>query len=200
MWLRKKYQIPSESKVLLFVGRLGKEKNIDFLLDMHEVIIKSNYNAVLVIVGDGPYKQELKNKVYHKGLGNKVIFTGLLSKFDTIKCYAGADLFVFASVTETQGLVIGEAKAAGLPVIAVDAFGVSDMIVHGEDGYLSPLDLGRFISYVKEVLSNKELYSKMKQSAVKNAQKMSSHNCAQKLLDVYRLVFSECNSVRKISV
>lgn len=185
MWLREKYSISHHTKVLLFVGRLGQEKNIDFILESYQQLIVSNPDTVLVLVGSGSEEDRLKEKVIQLGLTKKVIFTGRLSKEDTMKSYAGADIFVFASVTETQGLVITEAKAAGLPVVAVDAFGVSEMVRDNEDGYLCPLNLEFFTSRIKTLLNNSHLRKKMGQKAMINAEELSSWNCTTKLANIY---------------
>ncbi len=187
-WLRSRYNIPLDKKILLFVGRLGKEKNISFLLDCYLEIFKQYQDTVLVLVGSGPDEESLKEKVKEYRLQNNVIFTGTLSKTDTINAYSGADIFVFASVTETQGLVMAEAKTAGLPVIAVDAFGAKEMVVDGEDGYLCPLDINIFSKTVLKLITDTNLCRQMGQKAVQNAKKLSAQSCTLKLLDVYENV------------
>lgn len=184
-WLRAKYNISPNTKILLFVGRLGQEKNIPFILDSFQQIVQSNPDTVLVLVGSGSEEENLATKVTQLHLTDKVIFTGRLSKEDTIKSYAGADVFVFASVTETQGLVIAEAKAAGLPVVAVDAFGVSEMVKHSEDGYLLPLDLEQYTDCIKRVLDNDQHREFLSKKAIINAEELSSKNCTLKLTQVY---------------
>ncbi|MEG6615601.1 glycosyltransferase family 4 protein [Peptococcaceae bacterium 1198_IL3148] len=184
-WLRNKYNIPADYKVLLFVGRLGLEKNINFILKSYQEVVQYYPQTVLVIVGSGPEEENLKTIVNQSGLNNKVIFTGKLSKEDTVKCYAGSNIFVFASVTETQGLVLAEAKAAGLPVVAVDAFGVSEMVTNGKDGYLCPLDVNIFTNSLKSILSNGPLCQVMAEHALKNAEQLSAKQCAKRLERVY---------------
>ncbi|WP_031514659.1 glycosyltransferase family 4 protein [Desulfofalx alkaliphila] len=185
-WLRNKYGIPHNKKVLIFVGRLGQEKNIDFLFEAYKKIWRTHPDTRLLIVGGGPEEERLKAAVQQSDFGDNIIFTGNLSKEDVIKSYVDADIFVFASVTETQGLVIAEAKAAGLPVVAVDAFGVSEMVVNGEDGYLCPLDKDLFANSVNKLLENSQLRHIMGQKAMENAELLSSRNCALKLVSVYK--------------
>lgn len=184
-WLRAKYNIRPETKILLFVGRLGQEKNIDFILDSFHQVNQAISDIVLVLVGSGSEEDNLLAKTKGLNLTNKVIFTGVLSKKDTTKCYAGADIFVFASVTETQGLVIAEAKAAGLPVVAVDAYGVSEMVRHGEDGYLLPLDLEQYTNCIKKLLLDDMHRETLGKQAVINAEELSAKNCTRKLIQVY---------------
>jgi glycosyltransferase involved in cell wall biosynthesis len=184
-WLRNKYNIPSAVKILLFVGRLGQEKNIDFILKTYNSIVQDNSQTMLVIVGSGPEEEQLKSIVNLSGLNDKVIFTGKLTKEETVQCYAGSDIFVFASVTETQGLVLAEAKAAGLPIVAVDAFGASEMVSHGEDGYCCPLDIDLFTHCVQKVLNCDQLRQTLGAKALKNAEELSSKTCTNKLVQVY---------------
>ena len=102
-WLRQQYQIPAEKKILLHLGRLGKEKNIGFLLQAYQRIRAAEPETVLVIVGDGPDRESLEAQAQEMGLSPAVIFTGTMPREQVVNCYAGADLFVFASTTETQG-------------------------------------------------------------------------------------------------
>ncbi|MTI79609.1 MAG: glycosyltransferase family 4 protein [Firmicutes bacterium] len=191
-WLSNKYNISKDKKIMLFVGRIGQEKNIEFLLNSFIKTNQADQDTVLVLVGSGPEEEKIRQKVKIYNLQQNVIFTGTLPKPEVVKAYAGADLFVFASVTETQGLVIAEAKAAGLPVVAVDAYGVSEMVENGEDGFLCPLDINVFSNAVLKILNDSNLRDLMGQNALENAEKLSSRNCARKLLSVYeRLIYSD---------
>ncbi len=186
MWLQKQYKIKPEDKVLLFVGRLGKEKNINFLMESFKVLENRMGNTVLVIVGGGPEEEELRDKAVKLDIEKKVIFTGTLSPENVIKCYASASLFVFPSVTETQGIVIAEAKAAGLPVVAIKAYGVSEMVEDGVDGYLTELNQEQFASKVHMLLINDNLIEEMSRRARHNAERLSSTNCTARLIDSYQ--------------
>lgn len=200
-WLRQQLKIESDKKILLCVGRLGKEKNLEWLLECTAIIEKEFPNIHLVIVGGGPEEKNLKEKAGELGIDKKVTFTGVLPKEKVINCYKGSDLFVFASVTETQGLVIGEAKAAGLPVVAVKAYGVSEMVEHGKDGFLTKLCQEEFASRVLLMLRNDGLRKQMAETAIINANKISARNCALKLLDCYvNLIQRKNNPSRNISI
>lgn len=185
-WLEKNYGIKPEEKVLLFVGRLGSEKNVDFLLRAFHTIQKSYPACRLVMVGKGPLEKQLKKMCIDLGIESKVVFTGVLPRNKIVHCYASSDLFVFPSVTETQGLVIGEAKAAGLPVVAIRAFGPAEMVEHGEDGFLTDPSPPSFITSILELLEDGGLYTKMSRQAYQNVQKISSAYCAEKMLELYR--------------
>ncbi len=118
--LRERFGFPANSKILLYVGRVCKEKNVEALLKMMREITETRNDVFLLIVGPGEISS-FKKQVGEMKIANKVIFTGPLSKQETQKIYGGCDIFVFASKTETQGLVIGEAMMAEIPVVALDS-------------------------------------------------------------------------------
>jgi len=185
MWLRHKYNVSPEEKVLLFVGRLGQEKNIGFLMDSYKLVNKEIKNSTLVLVGGGPEKDELITKASKLGIDRKVIFTDTLSPEEVVHCYSGSDLFVFSSLTETQGIVITEAKAAGLPVVAVSAYGIAEMIENGVDGFLTGQEPVHFAEKICYLLENAEAREEMSRAAKFNAEKLSSEKCTEELLDCY---------------
>ncbi|WP_439328931.1 glycosyltransferase family 4 protein [Desulfofundulus thermosubterraneus] len=184
-WLRREHGIKPEEKILLFVGRLGQEKNIGFLLSAFAELSRGNSNLKLVLVGGGPEEVNLKRQAAQLGIGQQVIFTGTLNRTEVINCYQGADLFVFASKTETQGLVLAEAKAAGLPVVAVKAFGTSEMVRDGEDGFLTPENKDLFVAKIKELITDDDLRQKIAVRAKNNAQLLSSRQSALNLVAEY---------------
>ncbi|GAB6273178.1 MAG: glycosyltransferase family 4 protein [Peptococcaceae bacterium] len=193
-WLRKSYDLGAEEKVLLFVGRLGQEKNLPFLLHAYKEVQEEFPVTRLVLVGGGPEEKNLKYLAKQLGITSKLIFTGALPKEKVIECYYAADLFVFASVTETQGLVLPEAKAAGLPIIALSAYGVKEMVADGEDGFLITPKLNKeketiaeFAAKIKLVLGQDELRKLLCKQAKINAAQYSIHNCALSLEEGYKL-------------
>ena len=191
-WLRSRYNINPGEKILLCVGRLGKEKNMKFIIQCFAGVNKEFPDTILVMVGKGPQEQELKAMARELGIGEKVIFTGLIPKEDVIKCYRDSDLFVFASVSETQGLVVPEAKSAGLPVIAVKANGVSEMVQDGVDGFLTDGSKEAFVDKIALLLKNDDLRHRMSAKARENSKVLSSKNYAYKVLKTYsELVHNE---------
>lgn len=185
LWLQKNYGVRPGERALMFVGRLGKEKNVAFLLKSFQMVQSVVPRLKLVLVGKGPQEGQLREICRQLGIAEKVIFTGVLPRQKIVHCYASADLFVFPSVTETQGLVIGEAKAVGLPVVAIRAFGPAEMVRHGEDGFLTELSLDAFSERIIELLHNRSLYEKMKRKALENASLLSSAYCAERMLESY---------------
>ncbi|MCJ7825016.1 MAG: glycosyltransferase [Anaerolineales bacterium] len=118
-------------EVLLFVGRLASEKGLDMLIQAFAIIHKSRPNVRLLLLGKGPHEDVLRANLRKSKLGKFVIFAGAVPHEQVPDYYAAADLFVFPSKTETQGLVIIEAMAAGLPVVAVRAPGAVDILADG---------------------------------------------------------------------
>jgi 1,2-diacylglycerol 3-alpha-glucosyltransferase len=118
-------------------------------------------------------------------LEDRVVFLGYLSGEDWRDCYASADLFTFASVTETQGLVVTEAMAAGLPVVAVGRMGVKNVMSEQKGGILTEPDEAEFGEAVRRMLTNKELYATKKAETLPEAERWSSTSMALKMLEAY---------------
>lgn len=195
-WLHQQYNISPEDKVLLFVGRLGQEKNIPFLLESFKTVKSKVNNAVLVIAGGGPEEEELKNMAVELDLEKSVIFTGTMTPEEVINCYAGSNLFVFSSVSETQGIVIAEAKAAGLPAVVISAYGASEMVEDGIDGYLTDLNPDHFADKIIYLLNNDLIRSEMGAMAKENAKRFDSVNCTATLLESYKSLIENYNSIK----
>jgi glycosyltransferase involved in cell wall biosynthesis len=155
---RLKYGIPVDRPVALFVGRVAYEKNIGFLLHMMVELKKRQPDALLVIAGEGPAEHSLKAKTNALGLQGQVQFIGYLDR-DTNElnaCYRAADVFVFASTTETQGLVLLEAMAQAIPVVAIAELGTKSILVEGEGAFIAPEDAQLFAERVYELFANNE--------------------------------------------
>jgi glycosyltransferase involved in cell wall biosynthesis len=190
-WLRRELQIDPAEKILLFVGRLTKEKNVELLIRAFAQIQKDHSQTRLVLVAGGPEAEHLKDLVESLGLNERVIFMGTQTGQALVNCYHGADCFVFPSVTETQGLVILEAMAAGLPVVAVKAFGVADMISSGQDGVLTGSSLEEFASGISWLLENESQWGAMSELARAKASQLSSAQMALKLEAAYLKVLEQ---------
>ncbi len=190
-WLRAQYGIDRETKILLHLGRLGKEKNIGFLLKSFCEVKKNELKTCLIIVGDGMERNALQEEAKKLGIGEYVIFTGPLSRRNVVDSYAGADLFIFASTTETQGIVLGEAKAAGLPAVAVKALGAAEMVKDGVDGFLTPLCLETFTARVIQLLGDETLRKTMSQNALVESDNISATAMAKRLADTYEEIARE---------
>ena len=115
------------------MGRVSKEKNLEFLSDAFQEITDSGFESNLIIVGDGPYKNEMEQELK----GYPAVFTGFLSGEELCTAYASADVFVFPSATDTFGNVVLEAQASGLPVIVSDEGGPKELMKDGITGIVA---------------------------------------------------------------
>ncbi|SJZ59159.1 glycosyltransferase [Selenihalanaerobacter shriftii] len=177
--------------ILLFVSRLSAEKNIDFLLKSLEPVLNSKEKLKLLIVGDGPEKENLIELSVELGVKNQVEFLGKKNREELIKLYKLSDIFVFSSLSETQGMVITEALAGKTPVVALNGTGVKDIIIDGKDGYLlAPDDKRGFANKVTKLLNDRDLLDEMSLNALEKANQYSIQNLAQDMLKYYH---SLCN-------
>ena len=184
--IRKKYDIGEKENIILSVGRLGKEKNIDFLLKVINKLSRSGKKVRMLIVGEGPQKENLKKMSEKLKLGEIVIFAGGCAPEEVFNYYKEADLLVFSSCSETQGLVLLEAMAAGLPVVAVDAGGVSTVVENGKNGFLLDRDIDSFAKVIKKVFANRKLYELVSKGARKTVEKYSMEKMVDIMLGHYR--------------
>jgi 1,2-diacylglycerol 3-alpha-glucosyltransferase len=152
---RMSHDIPLTQPMLLFVGRVAHEKNIGFLLEMHVEIIKKHPDALLVITGEGPAEESIKHSIEKLGISNKVRMIGYLDRsHELIACYKAADIFVFASKSETQGLVLLEAMAQGTAVVAIAELGTKSILIEGEGVLIAKDDINDFADKVSILLSD----------------------------------------------
>jgi 1,2-diacylglycerol 3-alpha-glucosyltransferase len=149
------HDIPLGQPMLLFVGRVAHEKNINFLLEMHVKLLKNHPDTLLVITGEGPAEESIKQSIDKLGITNKVRMIGYLDRsHELIACYKAADIFVFASKSETQGLVLLEAMAQGTAVVALAELGTKSILIEGEGVLIAKDDTHDFADKVSILLSD----------------------------------------------
>jgi len=155
-FLRAKFSIEPDEKVLLFVGRLATVKRIEVLIKLTKSLIKEGFKIKTVIVGDGPqrkYYEELSRLIK-----KHVVFVGYVPKSQVYRYYFLADIFILPSLSEGLPSVLLEASAAGKPCVATDVNGVSDIVVHEKTGYLvQKSDVDGFKRYVRMLLENESV-------------------------------------------
>jgi 1,2-diacylglycerol 3-alpha-glucosyltransferase len=173
-----------DAEVLLYVGRLVGEKNLGFLLRAFARIAPRRPRARLLLVGDGTHKRDLENMARELKLAERVMFTGAIPLSEVPHYAAAADLFVFSSLTDTQGLVLIEAMAAGTPVVAVEAPGPVDVLAQG-GGVLVPTREEPFIEAVLGLLADGSRRRAMGEQAARAAQRYSIPAVTERLLEVY---------------
>ncbi len=158
--------IPKNSRILITVGRIAKEKNFEFVIRVFEYLYKQYKDIFLVLVGDGPQRKELEHYVESHNIDDRVRFTGYIKREHLIDYYKSSYLFVFASHTETQGLVLCEAMSAGIPVVAIGDMGVLDVVEDGNGGLLIyNEDVEKFAAAVKRLLNDEAYYREMSKRA-----------------------------------
>ncbi len=186
--IRKKY-LNGKKYLFCTVSRLEKEKNIEFILEGLK-LLKEKYSTGfrILMIGEGSLKEELNKRVKELGLNDNVIFCGLVPHEELPDYYHACDLFLFASQSETQGIVLLEAMAAGLPVIAVRASGVSDVLVDGRNGYMTDKAVPLWEEKIEQVLSRKHQWEQMKLEAVKVAKQYLAVQVAKNVEQYYRNV------------
>ncbi|GIN70285.1 glycosyl transferase family 1 [Bacillus sp. J14TS2] len=175
----------TKGPVLLSVGRLSHEKNIEAILRAMPAILKQFPETKLIIVGDGPMKMQLNQLADTLQIEDYVVFTGAMPWQEINKYYQLSDLFISASTTETQGLTIFEAIAAKTPVVAKADQSLDNVIVNGKSGFVYQTD-DDLADAVNNVLSN-EVYSKqIAIAAFEKIQCLSVASFAENIMDVYR--------------
>lgn len=189
-----------DDKVLVSTGRLAMEKNWPTLLQAARKVHQVHPDMRLVVIGDGPEKSVLEEQAAELGIAERITFTGALPFEDVAAYLKAADLFVFASVTETQGLVTMEAMAAGLPVVAVDASGTRDIVENGKQGFLVPDDPDALADSINRMLEHPEKMKKFQRSALKKAKTFDMKDCAKQLVKVYEQAIEDKAAGRYVTI
>lgn len=168
-FLHKLLKLPSDVKLVTTVGRIGEEKNIDFLLRVFKIVYSENSNVHLVIIGQGPEKENLEKLTSELGISNRVHFTGKISYDFMPQAYFDSCIFLFSSVSETQGIVVLEADAAGTPVVVSDDSAFKNMVYDNKNGFALPLNEDKFAHKILELLEDNKLREDMSNEAKKIA-------------------------------
>ena len=183
--IRQRHGWAEDDRVLISLGRLAKEKNWQTLITAVSPIIQEQPNVRLVILGEGEERERLEALAEKLGVAERVNLIGTVP-FDKVPNYLkAADLFCFASVTETQGLVTLEAMAAGLPIVAVVATGTSDAVSDGEEGLLTPNDSGALAHALRQLLGDEPLRRRLAEAATRKASEFDLEKQARRLVQVY---------------
>ncbi len=184
--------------VLAYVGRLGPEKNLYFLLRSFAGVAQAYDHVHLILIGDGPERGSLEERVERSGLNERVRFMGLVP-YDQLPAHlAMADIFATASVTEVHPLTVIEAMAAGLPVLGIDSPGVGDTIQDGETGYLAPEeDLAMFTAKMIKLVTEHEVRRQMGERARQASCNYDIRRTSQMLLKRYQRVIDQSAAHRR---
>ena len=187
--LKKKYNFSKRDFIAIFVGRIAEEKNVPFLIEVTENIIKEKPNFKLLIIGDGPDKENYENMVKERNLEKNIIFTGKVAWEAIPIYYQLGDVFVSASQSETQGLTIIEAMAASLPALCIDDESFRNTVIDDLNGYLFK-DKKECKEIILKLMNDKKLLENIQIGARNSAEMHSSKYFAEKVLDVYKLAIN----------
>ena len=167
--LFKPLKTKKKQKNLIFVGRIAHEKNLFYLLECFKIVLKKLPETKLIIIGDGPQMNELKNKINEDNLSKNIILTGEIEHTKLIKSnfYKESYTFVTASLSETQGITLMEAQANGLPSVGIDAAGSRDLIKNNYNGFLVKENKKSFADAIIKILSDERLFIRMKKNTLK---------------------------------
>lgn len=188
----RKYALPNDRPVVLYVGRVDPEKKVGVIIDAFNEARKKVPKALLVIVGDGVDKLRLMQKVEKMGLGGDVKFLGRVLPPDLYELYKIGDVFATASDIETQGIVLIEAAACGLPLIAVDRGAVGEVCHDGENGYLcQPGNVVEISEAMTRVLSDSSLHARFSKKSIEIASEHDFEKTLDKFENIYRKVIAD---------
>ena len=179
--------LPEARPLVLYVGRVAHEKNIEFLLRVFARVRRDAPNAMLIIAGEGPAQRALQHSAERLGLGGDVRFVGYLDRDQALlDCYAAAQVFVFASRTETQGLVLLEAMAQGAPVVSTAELGTRSILKLDSGAIVVPENVEEFSDAVVRVLNTSALRERLSEQARSYARSWSSLAMARQVTELYR--------------
>lgn len=184
---RKRFNIPARAFVVGTLGRLAPEKNLEFLTQAVGQFLKKEPSAHFLAAGEGSSQESMQQIMDEYGLADRLHMVGKVQGKSLIDAYHAMDVFVFASQSETQGLVIAEAMAAGLPVVGVDAPGVREIVKDGHNGRLlpkeSPEEFAAAIQWIHQ--QPPEKLQNIKANCRETANEFSMEKSAQKALKIY---------------
>ncbi len=187
VWFRQRHRIPENAFVIGYVGRLAPEKNLDFLAHCLIRCLKADPKVHALIAGGGPSESMLDKAFRSAGVRDRLHLTGVLYDQDLVDAYYAMDVFAFSSVSETQGMVLVEAMAAGVPVVALDATGVRDVVEDFVNGRLvEEADEREFVQALSWYRSSgQDRKNVMSHKARQTAQRFSKTACAAAMMMVY---------------
>jgi glycosyltransferase involved in cell wall biosynthesis len=190
----------NDDKVIISAGRLAEEKNWTILLQAFALAQQKQPHLRLVLIGDGPQADALRQLAGELGISERVLFTGKVL-FEQIPAYLkAADLFAFASVTETQGLVTLEAMAAGLPVVAVAGPGTQDIVEDSRQGFLVQNDAEALANGIVKLIESPMLMSRFKSAALRKSRSYDNRRLARKMLKVYEQAIEDKKAGQYVTV
>ena len=195
--LKRSLNISSKDFILTFVGRLGKEKSVDFLIEAHKKVISKHSNVKLLIIGDGPEMNDFVKLVKELKLEDNVVFTGKVAWEMIPLYYQLTDIFVTASTTETQGLTVIEAMAASIPIVCIEDESFKIAVVDDLNGYFFKTQ-STYIKRINYLIENPKELKRLANQARVSSEMHSSKYFALKVLAVYELAIQNKTKSSKL--
>ena len=187
-----KYGIPRNKPIVLYVGRVDPEKSIDVLMEAFIQAHPKMPDAHFVVTGDGTARPKLEKMAEKAGLANYVHFLGRVIGDDLPQIYRTGTLFATASKTETQGIVLLEAMATGLPCIAVDKGAVGDVVKNTKNGYLcQPDDVDKIAKSLVRIITDKDRQKRMSEDSLKRIRQHDISYTLTRFEEIYNKVLDE---------
>lgn len=184
---RQKYGITESQPVLVHIGRIAHEKNISFLISVTAVIVAHIPNILLLIAGEGPALKDLQSKAKKLGIEDNVKFVGYLDRNSELTaCYQAGDIFIFASQTETQGLVLLEAMLLGVPVVSTAEMGTKDILVNGKGVLVAKEEIHDFADKILNIIINPKLQRILSKEGREYAHAWRPDVMAKRMIDLYK--------------
>jgi glycosyltransferase involved in cell wall biosynthesis len=195
---RQRYGIPEHVFVLGYLGRVVEAKNMSFLAKAAASFLQQHEEARFLIAGDGESREPVEHGLEEAGVADRVIFTGEIEGRSVADAYAAMDLFAFASTTDTQGIVIIESLCAGVPVVALDATGVRDIVQNGHNGLLLRQDCTpqEFAGELLCICRDEDRLARWRESARERAADFAHDQCAEQLMKTYRHLIRHPKAVK----
>jgi glycosyltransferase involved in cell wall biosynthesis len=188
--LRHAHGIPQDALVIGHLGRLAPEKNLKYLAESVAMFMENNRDAFFVVAGSGPSESEIQRIFTDRSLNEQLRMLGIVTGQDLADVYQGMDLFVFSSKSETQGMVLTEAMAAGTPVIALDASGAREVVEDGRNGRLLPENASQqsFARAIQRFTEDATRAKEWQKKALNTAHRFSRERSAERLLRLYQSI------------
>ena len=190
--LMAKYNIDGSEPLLLFVGRMERDKNIDLLLRAVKIALKQVKFKVL-LVGQGKNDRDLVDMRNELGLQKYVIFTGRIDDNELERIYSLADIYLATGTAELQGIAVMEAMTTGLPVLAINAVALPELVISGENGYLFEKDERDLAQKIVTILKNKNVWPQMAQKSLEIIEKHDINKTIPQFEKLYYKVISKRN-------
>jgi 1,2-diacylglycerol 3-alpha-glucosyltransferase len=197
--IRQAHGIPQEAPVIGHVGRLAPEKNLRYLAESVALFLESNPEALFVVAGNGPSKREIQRIFADRSLSGQLLMLGIVTGQDLADVYKAMDLFVFSSKSETQGMVLTEAMAAGTPVIALDASGAREVVEDGQNGRLLSESASQqsFAQAIHSFFEDTTRAKEWQKEALKTANRFSRESSADRLVSLYQSILGYRSDQKK---